>query len=115
MSIWRGGLRIAAFFRNLLRLDRPKVWIGTATTNAQGVWAVDYTAAGFANAPQVQATVIGPNATAAGARNASLSAAPTATGAAGIVTSPATISLLGLLTVNLVGAGTVVHVTAIGD
>lgn len=91
-----------------------KIWSGTATTNASGAWSVDYSAAGFNEAPRVQATVVGPNATAGGSRNASMSANPTTTGAQGIVTSPATISILGLLTVNLVGAGTVVHITAVG-
>lgn len=115
MSIWRGGLRIASFFRNLLRLSKPKFWMGTATTDVNGAWSVNYAAAGFTSAPLVQATVVGPSASANGSRNASLSAPPTTTTAAGIVTSPATISLLGLLTVNLVGAGAVVHITATGD
>lgn len=113
MSIWRGGLRIAAFFRNLLRLDRPKVWIGTVTTNASGVWTVDYTAAGFTSAPQVF-----PNATAAGLTAASMvnvkTATKTNTGATGNAVVPA-VSVLGLITVTLAGAGVSVDVVAVGD
>lgn len=123
MSIWKSsqngrdgntGPAGALVYDSSGLVANAKIWSGRATTDANGAWSVDYSAAGFTQAPIVQATVVGPNATASGARNASLSAAPTQTGAAGIVTSPATISLLGLLTVNLVGAGTTVHVTAIG-
>lgn len=90
-----------------------KVWSGTVTTDANGAWSANYSAAGFTQAPNVQANAIGPNATAGGARNASLTAAPTATAAQGIVTA-ASGAVLGLLPLQLVGAGVVVHVTAVG-
>lgn len=91
-----------------------KIWSGTAATDANGAWTVNYSAAGFTQAPIVQATVVGAGSNAAQTRNASLSANPTTTSASGIATSPATVSLLGVLSVNLVGSGAIVHVTAVG-
>lgn len=90
-----------------------RIWSGTATTNASGQFTANYTAAGFTEAPRVQATCVGPGATAGDARNASWISAPTTTGATGIVTSPST-AVLGLIPLQLVGAGVVVHITAVG-
>lgn len=90
-----------------------KIWSGTATTNASGRFTADYTAAGFTEAPRVQATCIGPGAAAGDARNASWISAPTTTSATGIVTSPTT-AVLGLIPLQLVGAGVIVHITAVG-
>ncbi len=94
-------------------VPNAKIWSGTATTDSNGAFSVNYSIAGFTQAPIVQATVIGPNATVSGARNASLSAPPTTTTAQGIVTA-ASGAVLGLLPIQLVGAGVVVHVTATG-
>lgn len=90
-----------------------KVWSGTALTNGSGQWTVNYAAAGFTSAPVVQATCVGAGLGASDTRNASLSAAPTLTGVSGIATAPA-LSVLGLITVQLAAANTVVHVTAVG-
>lgn len=90
-----------------------KIWSGTATTNASGQFTANYTAAGFTEAPRVQATCVGPGNTAGDARNASWITPPTTTSATGIVTSPST-SVLGLIPLQLVGAGVVVNITAVG-
>lgn len=110
----RVGASVSVYDTNGL-VSNPKLWSGVANTDSNGAWAVDYSSAGFTAPPRVQATAVGPGASASAARNAGLSSAPTATTAAGIVTSPATISILGLLTVNLVSAGVPVHVVAIGS
>lgn len=90
-----------------------KIWSGTVTTNASGVWTVNYAAAGFTGTPRVQATCTGPGATASDVRNASTTA-KSATAASGICVAPA-LSVLGLITVSLVGAGVSVDVVAIGE
>lgn len=89
-----------------------KVWFGTAMTNASGQWAVDYSAAGFLAPPAVQATCVGLGLTAADVRNADITSR-TASAVSGKVVAPV-VSVLGLITVSLVGAGVVVNVVAIG-
>jgi hypothetical protein len=125
MSIWKSGLRGATgaigatgsagalVYDASGLVANAKIWSGTVTTDVNGAWTADYSAAGFTQAPIVQANAIGPNATAGGARNASLTAATTTTAAQGIVTA-ASGAVLGLLPLQLVGAGVVVHITAVG-
>src|SRR5438105_2602164 len=91
-----------------------KIWKGTATTGSNGQFTADYSAAGFTVAPIVQATVIGPGAAVGDARNASWIATPGLSIATGIITAPNS-AVLGLIPLQLVGAGVVVHVTAIGS
>lgn len=90
-----------------------KIWSGLATTGSNGQFTADYANAGFTTAPRVQATAVGPGSAVADARNASWIAPPSTTSATGIVTSPSS-SVLGIIPLQLVGAGVVVHVTAIG-
>lgn len=121
-SIWRSGLRGqrgdsgaagALVYDSGGLVVSAKIWSGRAVTDANGAWTVDYTVAGFTQAPNVQATVVGHNATVSGARNANLSAPSTTTSATGIVTA-ASGAVLGLIPLQLVGAGVVVHVTVTG-
>ena|SRR5213079_3397884 len=90
-----------------------RIWSGLVTTDANGAWTANYAAAGFTMPPIVQATAVGANATAGGARNSSFSANPTPSSASGIVTT-ANGAILGVIPLQLVGAGVAVHVTAIG-
>lgn len=121
-SIWRSGLRGTkgdTGAAGALVYDRngtvatAKIWRGSATTGSNGQFTVDYSAAGFAVAPMVQATVIGPGSAVGDARNASWVAAPGLTSATGIVTAPQS-AVLGLIPLQLVGAGVVVQVIAVG-
>src|ERR1700744_446469 len=89
-----------------------KAWHGVVTTASDGSWVADYSAAGFTEAPGVQAIAVGA-AGASGARNATLSADPTTTQAGGTVSQPA-LAVLGLLSLSLVGAGVKVQVLAVG-
>lgn len=90
-----------------------KIWSAVVNTDANGRWAVNYAAAGFTAAPRVSATAFGPGTTAADIRNADLTAV-SSTAASGIVSAPA-LSVLGLITVSLVGANVPVHIIAIGE
>lgn len=101
-SIWRAGN------------TSPRVYRTRVTTDTNGAWTVNYASLGFTKPPIVQATCIG-GTTAASVRNASLSAAPTTTSASGVATAPAVLSILGVLSVTLAPAGTVVHVTVTED
>lgn len=95
-------------------ISNAKIWKGTATTNSSGQFTADYSAAGFTVAPAVQATVIGSGSTAGDAKNASWTAAPGLNSATGIVTA-ASGAVLGLIPIQLVGAGVIVHVIAVGN
>lgn len=122
MSIWKSsrngapgsqGPAGALVYDALGLVANAKIWSGTATTGSNGQFTANYSAAGFTEAPRVQATCIGPGATAGDARNASWISTPSTTSATGIVTSPST-AVLGLIPLQLVGAGIVVHITAVG-
>jgi len=93
-------------------VSAAKIWSGTVTTNSSGVWSVDYTAAGFVAPPVIQANCTATGTTAADMRNAKTTTKST-TAASGIVVAPA-LSVLGIISVSLVGAGVSVDVTAIG-
>lgn len=118
-SIWKSGLKGATGPAGALVYDssgqvaNAKIWSGVVLTDANGAWAANYAAAGFTEAPRVSAVAVGPNATANGARNACLSASPTTTSAQGTVTQ-ANNAVLGLLPLQLSGAGIPVHVIAVG-
>jgi hypothetical protein len=77
------------------------------------VWSVNYAAAGFTSPPRVVANATAPGTNAADVRNVSTTTKNT-TGATGICTAPA-LSVLGLITVSLVGAGVSVDVVAVGE
>lgn len=111
MSVWDGTAKPLVYDAAGV-MPAPKIWIGTATTNAYGQWTVDYSAAGFTGTPVVNATCIGPGTAAADIRNADV-VTRTATGATGKAVVPA-VSVLGLITVGLAGAGLTVMVQAIG-
>lgn len=94
-------------------VSNAKIWSGTVTTNASGVWTVDYSAAGFTAPPRVIPNATGPGNAAANVRNVSTTT-KSATAATGICVLPA-VSVLGLITVSLVGAGVSVDVVAVGE
>jgi hypothetical protein len=91
-----------------------KIWIGTATTNSSGAWSVNYSSAGFTSAPSVQAQAISTSTSTANAVSTTQTA-PTSTSVSGAAFVPNAISLLGLLPLQTVGAGTVIQVMAIGS
>ena len=91
----------------------PKIWSTVVNTDANGRWSANYAAAGFTATPRVSATALGPGTTAADIRNADLTAV-SSTAASGIVSAPA-LSVLGVITVSLVGANVPVHIIAIGE
>lgn len=94
-------------------MEGPLLWVGTTTTTG-GAWSVDYTAAGFLEAPYVSATLLLAGSNVYDRGFASLSAAPTLTGASGYGVRGANLALLGATT-RTVPDGTVVHVIAIGE
>lgn len=111
MSIWRGKLLQA--YNSTGRVQGVKIWYGTATTNASGVWSVDYSSAGFTSPPVITANCTSAGTTAASVVNTKTST-KTNTGATGVAVIPA-VSVLGLITVALAGAGVQVDVMAIGQ
>lgn len=94
-------------------MDGPIIWVGTTTTSG-GAWAVDYTAVGFTELPVVMATLLLADTDVYDRGFASLSSAPTLTGATGYGVRGANLALLGATT-RTVPDGTVVHVIAIGE
>lgn len=91
----------------------PVIWMGTATVSG-GTWSVNYSAAGFIEAPVVMATPILNAANVYDRAFASLSGTPTLTGASGYAVRGANLALLGATT-RTVPDGTVIHVIAIGE
>jgi len=94
-------------------LDAAMIWIGSTTTTG-GAWSIDYSAAGFGNAPKVLPI---PELSAANVYDrafCSLSAAPTSTGAAGYAVRGANLLVLGP-TVRTIPDGTTIHIIAIGS
>lgn len=94
-------------------MDGPMIWTGKVTTTG-GAWTVDYTAAGFTELPLVMATLVLAGSNVYDRGFASLSAAPTLTGATGYGVRGANLLALGSTT-RTVPDGTVVHVIAIGE
>lgn len=79
--------------------------MGTVTAS-NGLWSVSIAAAGCAATPwNVQVQALGVDQTAAGVRVANVSSA-SATTISGTVTQPATVSLLGILSLSLATTGT---------
>jgi hypothetical protein len=104
----------AAFvWRNSAQLRSPIIWIITTTTTS-GNWSVDYTEAGFINAPVVTATLQLQDADVYDRGFASTSSAPTSTAAAGYAIRGSNLVALGSTT-RTVPDGTIVHVMAIGE
>lgn len=103
-----------ASFDNFLS---PNIWIGTTTTTG-GAWSVTFTGQGsspyFVSAPIVLATAQLQDTDVYDRAFASLSTAPTTTGAAGYCVRGQNLLVLGP-TVRTVPDGTVVHVIAIGE
>lgn len=101
--VWQGNAQLMA----------PIIWVGTATTSG-GTWSVDYSQAGFVSAPVVQATAVLSSANVYDRAWATLSSAPTTTGAAGYGLRAANLAILGA-TARTVPDGTVIHIVAIGE
>lgn len=94
-------------------MEGPMIWVGTTTTSG-GAWSVDYSSAGFVEAPNVQATLILNSSNVYDRGWASLSGTPTTSGASGYGVRGANLLVLGPTT-RTVPDGTVVHVIAIGE
>ena len=96
----------------------PNIWMGTTTTTG-GAWSVTFTGEGstpfFAEAPIVMATAQLSSSNVYDRAWASLSTAPTTTGAAGYAVRGANLGALGGPTTRTVPDGTTVHVIAIGE
>lgn len=94
-------------------MDGPTIWIGTTTTSG-GTWSVDYSAAGFIEAPIVHPTLILNSANVYDRGFASLSGTPSTTSASGYGIRGANLALLGPTT-RIVPDGTVVQIMAVGE
>ena len=85
----------------------------TATTASDGTFSVNISNAGLTHIYNVHATVLASNNTLANAAVASISSFTTST-VSGIAYQSST-AVLGLLSINAVGAGRTVYITVIGD
>lgn len=90
-----------------------KIWSGSTTGNTSGQWSIDYSNAGFTTILSCIPEPMGAAATAAGAVYATPVVVSTTT-CSGTVTQPATVSILGLLTVSLMNTASTVQILAIG-
>jgi hypothetical protein len=90
----------------------PKVWTGSATTNGSGLWAVSFASAGFTTLLSVQAQAWSSDNTITNATGCSVTGA-TVSGCNGIAFKTQT-SVLGLLPIVPVAAGTTINVFAVG-
>lgn len=93
-------------------MDATKIWIGSTTTNS-GTWTVDYSSAGFANAPCVTPIAELSAANVYDRAFASLSGAPSTTNASGYAVRGVNMLVLGA-SVRTVPDGTKVHIMAMG-
>jgi len=77
-----------------------------AVTSANGLWSASIASAGCSATPyNIQVQALGVDQTASGVRVANVSSA-SATSITGTVTQPATVSLLGILSLSLATTGT---------
>lgn len=90
----------------------PKAWVGTATTDASGLWSVSFAAAGFTTLLSVQAQAWSASNSIANATGCSVTGA-TASGCNGVAFKTQ-VSVLGLLPIVPVAAGTTINVLAVG-
>lgn len=90
----------------------PKVWTGSATTNASGQWTVSFASAGLTTLLSVQAQAWSSDNTIANATGCSVTGA-SVSGCGGIAFKTQT-SILGLLPIVPVAAGTTINVFAVG-
>lgn len=90
----------------------PKAFVGQATTNSSGLWSISFATAGFTATPNVQVQAISPDNTVTNASGCSVTGV-TASGCNGIAFKTQ-VSVLGLLPIVPVAAGTVIHVMAVG-
>jgi hypothetical protein len=90
-----------------------KIWSGQVNSDTSGLWSVDYTNAGFTTMLSCLPEPMGTANTAAGAVYAT-PVTVTNTSCSGTVTKPATIAILGVLTLSLMNAATPVQILAIG-
>lgn len=82
----------------------PKMWAGPVIS-ANGLWSASIASAGCTVTPwNVQVQALGGDSTAAGVRVANVSAVSPTT-VSGTVTQPATVSLLGVLSLSLATTG----------
>jgi hypothetical protein len=93
-------------------ITSPKVWTGSATTNASGQWSVSFASASFATLLSVQAQAWSSDGTITNATGCSVTGA-TVSGCSGIAFKTQT-SILGLLPIIPVAAGTTINVFAVG-
>lgn len=90
-----------------------KMWIGTATTAANGQWTINFASAGFTASPSVQAQALSTALTGTAAVSTTMTV-PTTTAVSGAAFIPNAVSLLGILPLQAAGAGIVIQVIAIG-
>lgn len=91
----------------------PKIWQGTVTTGANGVWTVNYSSAGFTSPPIVQATAQLSDANTENRTWATLNTAPTSTTAVGYTVRGDVVTGSGISVRNGL-SGITIHVVAFG-
>jgi hypothetical protein len=90
-----------------------KIWADKVTSDTSGNFTASLTTAVFSVAPNCQAQPVASSASAANMRTATL-LAPTVSAVTGFLTQPATVSILGVLTVSLANAAGTVHIECVG-
>jgi hypothetical protein len=109
----QGPSGIVPIYNSSGLLPGVKMWVGTTTTDVQGMWTVNYSSAGFTQPPIVQPQPISntrnPNAAVCTSMLATTTGA-----AAGACFLPNAITLLGLLPLQAAGGGIAVQIVAIG-
>lgn len=93
-------------------IGSPKAWVGTATTNGSGLWSVSFATAGFSTITSVQAQAVSADNTITNATGCSLTGVSTS-GCNGVAFKTQ-VSVLGLLPIVPVAAGTTIYVFATG-
>lgn len=93
-------------------MSSPKAFVGQATTNSSGLWSISFATAGFTAPPNVQSQAISSDNTIANATGCTVTGI-TATGCNGVAFKTQ-VSVLGLLPIVPVAAGTVINIMAVG-
>lgn len=103
----------AKMFNSAGSITTPKIWVGTATTNASGIFSVSITSASFATVISAQCTAILSGSNSTNAPIATLQTLTTTT-VSGIVVESAVVSALGNNGLTNVPINIIVHITVFG-
>jgi hypothetical protein len=110
---YQNNVRNPIMYNSAGLLTNPKIWVGTATTNASGVFTAAINSAGFASILNVQANCVLAGSNSTNAPIATIQTATTST-ITGLCVESAAVSALGGNGLTNVPSGRLVYITVTG-